>query len=119
MALSPEASRWSSSAEHPRGRVTGVILDANDARVVDATVRIESGKIKRKIKSDQAGKFEIWLPAGSYRMTVEANGFRRFVSSPLVVKPHETEKINIHLEVAVPPGLVPAFSTGGSAEGFQ
>ncbi len=88
----------------------GVLLDANDARVVNATVKIDGGKIKRKVKSGQEGEFEIWLPAGNYQITVEANGFRRFVYSPLKVKPDETEMINIHLKVAEPRGLVPAIS---------
>lgn len=113
VALSSEIVRPAPTARRPAGKIVGVILDAYDARVVNATVKVEGGQIKREVESSDEGDFEISLPAGSYQMTIEANGFRRFIYSPLKVKQNETEMINIHLKVAVPRGLVPAFSIGG------
>lgn len=101
VALSPEVPRLASAAEQQTGKIIGVILDANDARVVNATVLIDNGKVKREVKSGEEGEFEVWLPAGRYRITVEANGFRRFVHPPVKVKAKVTKTINIHLEVAV------------------
>jgi hypothetical protein len=92
----------------PAGKVVGVILDANDARVPEATVRAKGGGRTREVECDEQGQFELSLPAGTYQITVEAHGFRRFVYSSLEVKSNVTEMINIHLEVAVPRGLVPA-----------
>lgn len=101
LALSPQASRLASSAEQPMGKISGVLLDANDARVANATVKIDSGKVEREVRSGEEGDFDVRLPTGTYQITVEANGFRRFVYSPLKVKADVTEMINIHLEVAV------------------
>ena len=107
-ASSPVTSRPASPARRPTGKVVGVILDPNDARVPEAAVRFKSGGRTREVTSDEQGQFEISLPEGRYQVTVEARHFRRFVLSSLEVKSNVTEMINIHLEVAVPRGLVPA-----------
>ena len=107
-ASSPVTSRPASPAQRPTGKVVGVILDPNGARVPEATVRVKGGGRTREVTSDEQGQFELSLPAGRYRITVEAMGFRRFVSPPLEVKSDASEMINIHLKVAVPRGPVPA-----------
>ena len=83
------------------GKIQGVLLDINDARIVGAKITIEGGQFKRELRSGNEGDFETQLPAGSYQISVEANGFRRFELSPFKVKPNVTEMINIHMEVAV------------------
>ena len=112
LVLFLEVTPTASLAKEPTGMILGVLLDVNDARVTNATVKVESGKIRHKLKSNDEGQFEVFLPAGTYQITVEANGFRRFVYSSLKVKPNESEVINIHLEVAVYRGLVPVSSLG-------
>jgi hypothetical protein len=102
-ALSNPTYSWQSSAKQPMGKIKGLVLDRNDARVVDATIIIESSPkvgFKRQLKSGETGDFEIKVPAGVYYITVEANGFRRFEGWELKVNPKVTEMINIHLEVA-------------------
>ena len=66
------------SSRSGTGKIKGAILDINYARVVNAIVRVKGGEIRRSLKSNDEGQFEISLPAGSYEVTVEANGFRRF-----------------------------------------
>jgi hypothetical protein len=91
------------------GKIKGAILDVNDARVANASITIEGNKIKRVVKSDDQGQFEISLPPGRYQVTVKANGFRRFVYSSLTTHANETEVINVHVVVgAVDSVLVPA-----------
>lgn len=107
-ALSFEVCYSSPLASQSTGTIIGRVLDCNDARVANATISIHSETIKRRVKSDEEGEFEVSLPAGNYRIMVEANGFRRFVYSSVKVRPAAIRLINIHLEVAVPPGLVPA-----------
>src|SRR5438132_14173757 len=92
------------SSKSDTGRIKGAILDANYARVVNAIVRVNGGEIKRSLRSNGEGQFEISLPRDEYELTVEANGFRRFVYSSLKVQPNEIELINIHLDVAAPKG---------------
>ena len=48
------------------------------------------------------------LPPGKYLVTVDADGFRLFVSPEFDVKPDKTQKLNIELQVTKPLGLVPA-----------
>jgi hypothetical protein len=96
------------AASDRNGKVAGLVLDANDARIVNAAVTLEHGRIKRRLKSDDKGEFGVALPPGNYQLTVEADGFRKF-SSLLMVKADETKRLDVHLKVAEPTGLVPAF----------
>lgn len=91
------------------GKIKGVVLDKNDARVVGATVSVGNAKSRRAVETNEEGEFEVELPAGIYRVRVKANGFRGFVLWPFEVKPGVTETIDVHLEVATSPGLVPAL----------
>lgn len=116
-ALSFDVGYSSPLASQSTGTIIGRVLDCYDARVANATISIDSEKTKRRVKSDEEGEFEVSLPAGNYRITVEANGFRRFVYFSVKVKPPAIKVINIHLEVAVPPGLVPASGKGAPTEG--
>jgi hypothetical protein len=82
------------------GKISGVVLDRNDARIVGAAITISNAGLKRELKSDEEGSFRVELPAGSYQIEARANGFRRFELSPFVVNGGATELINIHMEVA-------------------
>src|SRR5437773_2292334 len=112
VALFSDGAYATASAKQAPGKIMGVILDINKARVTNAIVKVEGGNIRRKVASDDQGRFEVSLPAGSYQITVEANGFRRFVSSTLKLRPNHTAKVNIQVDVAAPRGLVPAVSIG-------
>ena len=93
--------RTSSRRQKSTGKIQGVLLDINDARIAGAKITIEGGQLKRELRSGDEGDFEIQLPTGSYQITVVANGFRKFEISPFKVKANVTEIINIHMEVAV------------------
>jgi len=86
-------------AKKESGRIAGVVLDINEARVKGAKVIIKARDFSRAVVTGDAGEFEIGLPAGEYYFTVEANGFCRFEGELLKVKPKITEMVNIHLEV--------------------
>lgn len=90
------------------GKLKGVLLDVHGAKVVKAVVKVEGGKVKRRVESGSEGEFEFELPPGSYRMTVAAEGFRRHVSARLEVRSGETKVVTVSLRAAEPPGLVPA-----------
>ena len=101
LPLSAAPSRAPQShAEQPTGKIMGTLLDVNGSRVANAKVRVESAKFKWEVESDEAGDFTVELPAGEYRIFVQAVGFRDFESAFLRVKPKVTEMINIHLVVA-------------------
>jgi hypothetical protein len=60
--------------------------------------------------ADEAGDFTADVPAGTYRIYVRANGFRRFESAFLKVKSNVTDMVNIHLEVLTIIDTIPVES---------
>ena len=92
------------------GKVKGVISDVHKARVMNAQITLEGDKSRRRLVTNDAGEFEVALPPGKYLVTVDADGFRLFVSPEFEVKPDKTQKLNIELHVKRPVGLVPASS---------
>jgi uncharacterized membrane protein len=102
--------------EHPRSfahtqevqmsKIIGVVLDKNNARIAGATIKIKSAQFNRHLQSSDEGMFEIELPAGEYRITVEQEGFRKFELSPFRVNAGVSELLSIHMEVKPPRGLL-------------
>lgn len=88
------------------GRITGVVVDPNDARVVGATIKIANADFKQTRRTDSEGKFELKVPAGTYELTVEQSGFKKFRLRGVRVETGTRELDNIKLEVAVPPSPV-------------
>lgn len=84
------------------GKIIGLVLDANDARIVGATIRVESARFHRKLRSGDEGDFEVELPAGAYRITVEKDGFQRFEIASFRVNETARELVNVHMEVKPP-----------------
>ena len=92
------------------GKVKGVITDVYKARVVNAQVTLEGDKSRRRLVTNAEGEFEAALPPGKYLITVDADGFRPYVSPEFEVKPGKAQKLDIELHVARPVGLTPASS---------
>ena len=91
------------SVKNPNSRITGVVLDRNDARVVGAVITIKNDGFIRRVRSDDEGRFELELPAGSYELSVEQPGFKTYKRS-LHAEAGATTQLNIHLEVDPPRG---------------
>jgi uncharacterized membrane protein len=108
LSLSAAVSRAPQSpAKQQTGKIMGTLLDINGSRVANAKVKVESAKFKWEGESDEAGDFTVELPAGEYRIFVQALGFKYFESAFFRVRPNVTEMINIHLEVAATTHPVP------------
>jgi len=86
----------------PASRLAGVVMDINDARIVGAAIRIENTQFNRRVKADDEGRFEISVPPGTYEVTVEQPGFRKFQLSRFRVGAETCELVNIHMEVQPP-----------------
>ena len=89
--------------ENPNSRITGVVLDRNDARVVNAMITIKNDGFVRRVRSDDEGRFELELPAGSYEISVEQPGFKTYKRS-LRAEADAAAQLNIHLAVDPPRG---------------
>jgi uncharacterized membrane protein len=90
------------------GKIKGQVVDVNKARVLNALVIVEGVETRRRLVTDDNGEFEISLPPGRYQISVDANGFRRFISVENEVKAGKTRTIEIQLRVASSAMLVPA-----------
>jgi hypothetical protein len=96
-ASSATSQLRTNSPKEKTGKIQGVLLDVNDARITGARILIENASLKRELRSASEGDFQIQLPAGSYQIKVQANGFRKFELSPFKVKANVAEMINIHI----------------------
>jgi len=101
ICLSVFATQSQPRVKRPTSIIMGTVLDVNDARVVHAKIKIENAHFKWEGESDDAGDFTANVPIGTYRIYVNANGFRRFESPFLNAKQNITEMVNLHLEVLV------------------
>ena len=88
------------------GTISGIVMDMYDARVVGATIKIQSETAKWTKKyqwqgrSDDEGQFSAVLPAGTYQIYVRAPGFKNFESPFVKVRGKTKEMVNLHLKVA-------------------
>ena len=80
------------------GGVAGRLRDLCEVGIAKAVITAKSGKVKRKFKSDRAGKFEVCLPVGTYQITVEKYGFKRYIVNDVEVKPNATATVNLDME---------------------
>jgi hypothetical protein len=91
-------ARSQSSSHDAEGTVRGVVVDWQNARVATTTIAIENKILRRRIVVNEIGEFEIRLPAGRYRITAEAPGFKTYRRN-IVIRNGATESLNIKLNV--------------------
>jgi TonB family protein len=88
------------------GRISGVVTDAStQAPVAKAlvTARGAALPVQRSAVADERGAFEIArLPAGTYVLTVEREGFQKLASEEVEVEGPRATKVRLQL-VPVPP----------------
>ena len=83
-------------------RLTGVVLDPNGARIPFATITIESAAARREAQTNDEGSFEVELPAGSYKITIEADGFQELKLAHFRVRPNTRESLKVSMKVKPP-----------------
>ena len=84
LALSPTVL-----AQHIRGAVEGTVTDPNGAVISGAKVMIKNEATNAEITAttNERGYFNFQnLEAGTYNVTVEQKGFRRYVAKDVSVK---------------------------------
>jgi len=85
-----------------QGSVTGVVSDADGAKVAGATVilRTEKNVILQQVTSSVTGDYMISaVPAGSYIVTVKAKGFTTSDSEPFKVTGNTQQRVDVSLAV--------------------
>ena len=84
------------------GSLNGTVTDPSGAATAGANVVVKnmaSGE-SRKTVTNQDGFFSMsTLPAGSYQVTVEMTGFRKWMGSGIVLNGSDSKTMNVQLKV--------------------
>ena len=89
-------------AQSDRGTITGAVKDPAEAVVAGATViakNLATGAEYKTVTTETGNYTLSALPAGSYELSVEASGFKKFLSQGVQVQVNQTARINAALEV--------------------
>src|SRR5262249_2892039 len=76
-------------AQHIRGALEGTVTDQNQALVQGAAVTVKSVStgVETKAATDAQGRFSLQnLEVGNYIVSVEKTGFRKSITTDVVVK---------------------------------
>src|SRR5262245_56150100 len=90
------------NAADPTGTLTGTVLDPGGALVPSAKITVTNMQtgLTRNMQSSADGGFVFpLLPAGTYRITVEAVGFSLYQQSGLVVAADQSITLSVRLKI--------------------
>src|SRR5262245_47447255 len=85
-----------------RATITGRVLDQNKAAVASATVTVRNPKTNEAVSvtTNADGVYNIpFLQPGSYNITVEAGGFKKYVRDNQELQVGQTASIDVSLEI--------------------
>lgn len=91
------------------GQLTGTIIDANNASIPNATVKLISHSTSqlRELSTKDSGDFAFTLlPPGRYKLEVTANGFTTVQIDDVRINITQTTSITVHLDPATVAGTV-------------
>lgn len=94
-------SAISVNAQTVRGRIEGVIRDAQGGIIPNATVtatNIGTGGTFRAVSSGEGSFVILEVQPGTYRLTAEAPGFKKFITEGVVVQVATVSNVNVTLE---------------------
>src|SRR5713226_262816 len=89
-------------AQGTASRVTGTVVDQKDASVPGATVTLtnEGTKVPFTTTTSESGTYVFdSVQVGAYTVTVEKQGFKKFVSTGNNVNVNQPSTVNVTLEV--------------------
>lgn len=92
----------SANAQDYRGKVQGLVTDATQASVVDATVILKNVNtgVEEARKSDTSGRYQFdFVVPGTYNVIVEATGFSKTVQENVSVLTRGDVTVNVALKV--------------------
>lgn len=92
----------SSDAQEARGTITGKVRDASDAVIPGVAVRITNTAMGTSVTvtSNEAGIFRApFLLPGPYRVTAEAQGFKKYIRDGITLQVNDTIEVDVQLEV--------------------
>ena len=90
------------SAQEARGTITGKVVDPTKAVVAGATVKVTNVAMGTTftLRTNEDGFYQApYLIPGTYQVTAEATGFKRFVRDGVILRVNDTIQIDVDLEV--------------------
>src|SRR5215831_9225728 len=89
------------SAQEFRATVTGRVVDPSGSSVpANVTVRNNATNVENSVKAESTGDFTIpFLTPGSYTMSVDAPGFKKYVQTGITLEVAQKAAFSIRLEV--------------------
>src|ERR1700728_399810 len=115
-------------AQGDRGTITGTVTDPTGAVVPNANIQITNSEtaVVYKVATTNTGNYTLVnLPVGTYVLTVDAPGFKKFERPGLVVQVAETERVDAVLQVGASTDTVtvnaeaPLLKTESGEQSFQ
>jgi hypothetical protein len=88
VALALSLAAWPAHAQMTTGSITGRITDAQGAAVPGVTIQARNTEtgLNRTDMTDQSGTYRLSaLPVGTYTVTAELSGFRRYEASAVAI----------------------------------
>ncbi len=79
--------------------LSGIVSDPTGALLRDAHVTLSCGEISVSVATDSIGQYSVQLPAGTYKLSVDANGFTTKEQS-LQVLSDRTNQLDLVLNVS-------------------
>ena len=85
-------------AQVSRGTITGIVTDPSGAVVPNVAITVtntETG-VSNQVTTNSSGVYSVpLLPVGTYRVTAERTGFKKYVRSGIIVQVGETARLDI------------------------
>lgn len=82
--------------------IVGTVTDASGARVVGAKVTVvnpETQFVSSAVTNAEGDYYVPYLSPGTYRLTIEAAGFRQYVREGIVLRTSDMPRIDVQLEL--------------------
>lgn len=89
-----------SLAQDITGKIKGVVVSPENARVLGTTISLENKRFRKTITVNPDGEYEIELPIGYYVVRAYQVGFRPYRLKSLRIEASQTRTLNIELKFA-------------------
>ncbi|MCC7157543.1 MAG: carboxypeptidase regulatory-like domain-containing protein, partial [Bryobacterales bacterium] len=90
------------TAQEVRASVTGIVTDSSGAAVANATVTVTNvgNRVAVSTTTNETGNYVTpFLAPGVYELTIEAQGFKKFVRKNMVLQLQDKARVDAQLEV--------------------
>src|SRR5687768_4816817 len=115
LALALSLSAWPAHAQMTTGSISGRITDAQGAAVPGATIEArntDTGFVRTVVSNDSGTYHLSALPVGTYALTAQLSGFRRFEASDVVVHIGRDVSLNPTLQVELTQSITVTAAPG-------